>query len=185
MSDTTGAASSGVAHPILHSTPGPAIREVVHEAYSFACMRCGRGWEQSYDIEHHVDAEGKPFIVYRAGGERVPSPLSRPTCAACGSHVVRIMRSGQVTPFAARGNQPPAGPLVPAYDETPPGGQGATGRHRRHLSGLFHPFRHPDRPAEAGTAADAGTPGAAPAEPSAEASGAVAPDEGLRPPHRS
>ncbi|MBT2438789.1 hypothetical protein J7E93_01330 [Streptomyces sp. ISL-36] len=70
---------------------------VAHEAYAFACMRCGYGWEQAYDIEHHVDATGQEFIVYKAGGERVPSPLSSPTCMNCGGHVVRIMRSGQVS----------------------------------------------------------------------------------------
>ncbi|MGW2018187.1 hypothetical protein [Streptomyces sp. NPDC001927] len=70
---------------------------VAHEAYAFACMRCGYGWEQAYDIEHHVDAAGQEFIVYKAGGERVPSPLSSPTCMNCSGHVVRIMRAGQVS----------------------------------------------------------------------------------------
>ncbi|MEU3601194.1 hypothetical protein ABZ714_21115 [Streptomyces sp. NPDC006798] len=69
----------------------------VHEAYAFACMRCGHGWEQAYEIEHHVDAEGRQYVVYRADGVRVPSPLSSPTCANCGGHVVRIMRAGQVS----------------------------------------------------------------------------------------
>jgi len=73
---------------------GPAR---VHEAYAFACMRCGHGWEQSYEIEHHVDSHGQEFIVYKTDGERVPSPLSSPTCLNCESHVVRIMRSGQVS----------------------------------------------------------------------------------------
>ncbi|WP_405498084.1 hypothetical protein [Streptomyces sp. NBC_00096] len=59
-------------------------------------MKCGYGWEQAYEIEHHVDGTGHPFIVYTAGGERVPSPLSNPTCMNCGGHVVRIMREGQV-----------------------------------------------------------------------------------------
>ncbi|PWK70499.1 hypothetical protein BCL76_105454 [Streptomyces sp. CG 926] len=70
---------------------------VVHEAYSFACMRCGYGWEQAYAIEHHVDGRGEPFIMYKVDGERVPSPLSNPTCLNCGGHVVRIMRAGQVS----------------------------------------------------------------------------------------
>lgn len=69
----------------------------VHEAYAFCCMRCGHGWEQSYEIEHHVDGAGQEFIVYKADGVRVPSPLSSPTCTNCGGHVVRIMRSGQVS----------------------------------------------------------------------------------------
>ncbi|WP_420080555.1 hypothetical protein ACN6AT_21700 [Streptomyces sp. JL4002] len=75
---------------------GPDL-QTVHEAYSFACMKCGYGWEQAYEIEHHVDAKGEPFIMYKAGGERVPSPLSNPTCLNCGGHVVRIMRAGQVS----------------------------------------------------------------------------------------
>ncbi|MFF7182750.1 hypothetical protein [Streptomyces sp. NPDC008121] len=70
---------------------------VAHEAYAFACMRCGYGWEQAYDIEHHVDATGQEFVVYKANGERVASPLSSPTCVNCGGHVVRIMRAGQVS----------------------------------------------------------------------------------------
>ncbi|QKW51979.1 hypothetical protein [Streptomyces buecherae] len=71
----------------------PAARE----AYAFACLHCGHGWEQAYDIEHHVDALGQAYVSYHAGGERVPSPLTQPTCLNCGAHVLRIMRSGQVT----------------------------------------------------------------------------------------
>lgn len=67
-----------------------------HEAYAFACMRCGHGWEQSFDIEHHVDDKGKAFVVYRTDGLRVPSPLSSPSCPMCEGHVVRIMQSGAV-----------------------------------------------------------------------------------------
>ncbi|MFD7320767.1 hypothetical protein ACFV9D_06695 [Streptomyces sp. NPDC059875] len=95
---------------------------VAHEAYAFACMRCGYGWEQAYDIEHHVDAAGQEFIVYKAGGERVPSPLSSPTCMNCGGHVVRIMRAGQVSSVldsweqAHHRNVPgtPRRPVIPA-----------------------------------------------------------------------
>ncbi|MFD7260500.1 hypothetical protein [Streptomyces sp. NPDC059874] len=92
----------------IADTPGPvaaavpadastASVQVVHEAYSFACMKCGYGWEQGYEIEHHVDGRGEPFIMYTVKGERVPSPLSNPTCLNCGGHVVRIMRAGQVS----------------------------------------------------------------------------------------
>ncbi|MGX1131238.1 hypothetical protein RKD49_003428 [Streptomyces glaucescens] len=70
---------------------------VVHESYSFACMRCGHAWEQSYEIEHHVDAEGQEFVLYVADGRVVPSPLRRPECRNCEGHVVRIMRAGQVS----------------------------------------------------------------------------------------
>ncbi|MFF9865127.1 hypothetical protein ACF1G0_06850 [Streptomyces sp. NPDC013953] len=74
------------------STPPAA-----HEAYSFACMQCGYGWEQAYDIEHHTDARQHEFVVYKADGHRVPSPLSDPTCPNCESHRVRIMRPGRVS----------------------------------------------------------------------------------------
>ncbi|MFB7980046.1 hypothetical protein [Streptomyces vinaceus] len=83
-----------VAVPV--AVPKPLVH-TVHEAYSFACMKCGYGWEQGYEIEHHVDGQGQPFIIYTVKGERVPSPLSNPTCHNCGGHVVRIMREGQVS----------------------------------------------------------------------------------------
>ena len=70
---------------------------VAHEAYAFCCMRCGHGWEQAYDIEHHVDGSGKKFVVYKADGLRVPSPISSPSCVNCAGNVVRIMRAGQVS----------------------------------------------------------------------------------------
>ncbi|MFE4590526.1 hypothetical protein [Streptomyces laurentii] len=134
---------------------------VAHEAYAFACMRCGYGWEQAYVIEHHVDARGHAYVVYKADGERVPSPLSKPTCMNCGSHVVRIMRAGQVSSVldlmaprerhhrGAHATRPvsPAGPIgqeltedsadeaVPADPDHPPV------PHHWHLSDLLHPFR--------------------------------------------
>ncbi|MFF5534016.1 hypothetical protein ACFY71_16235 [Streptomyces cinerochromogenes] len=114
---------------------------VVHESYSFACMRCGQGWEQSYEIEHHTNAEGEEFVLYVADGRVVPSPLSRPTCQNCDGHVVRIMRAGQVSSVrgaAARQHHrvPAAGPVevprVPGQGEKP---------HHWHLSDLLHPFQ--------------------------------------------
>ncbi|MER7726463.1 hypothetical protein [Streptomyces sp. NPDC096323] len=129
----------------------------VHEAYAFACMRCGYGWEQAYEIEHHVDASNHAFVVYKADGERVPSPLSTPTCTNCGGHVVRIMRAGRVSTVQqllqnqgqgyGRGSQDqvqaPAGPLRPV--EPPQGERVAataapTSGHHWHLSDLLHPF---------------------------------------------
>ncbi|EFL00499.1 conserved hypothetical protein [Streptomyces sp. SPB78] len=74
----------------------------VQESYSFACMRCGHGWEQAYEIERHADPDGHPYVVYLAGGERVPSPLSSPSCLNCGGGVVRIMRAGRVTSAASQ-----------------------------------------------------------------------------------
>ncbi|MFD7062663.1 hypothetical protein [Streptomyces sp. NPDC059906] len=118
---------------------------VVHESYSFACMRCGHGWEQSFEIEHHTDADGREFVLYVADGRVVPSPLTRPTCATCDSHVVRILRPGRVA--SVRGathtvhRVPPAGPLeAPLVPEAPgPGAPGLSGERRhRHLTDLLH-----------------------------------------------
>ena len=122
-----------------------AAISIAHESYSFACMRCGHGWEQSYEIEHHVDGDGAEFVMYVADGERVPSPLTRPTCLNCGGHVVRIMRAGQVSlvssALAAFHQRRPA----PRDDaQTPDGGEGEQQprHHHWHLSDLLHPFSH-------------------------------------------
>ncbi|MFC4033749.1 hypothetical protein ACFO3J_20025 [Streptomyces polygonati] len=74
----------------------------VIEAYAFACLNCGHGWEQSYEIEHHTDTHGHPFVRYLVDGRKVPSPLTRPTCQNCDGHLVRIMRAGQVSGIARR-----------------------------------------------------------------------------------
>lgn len=110
MSDTAGT-TPGVPRMPLGT---PAGEPPVHEAYSFACMRCGHGWEQEYDIEHHVDGKGQAYVTYRADGRRVPSPLTSPTCANCGGHVVRIMGSGRVSSARAGmfAQTPAAGPLT-------------------------------------------------------------------------
>ncbi|MEU1365659.1 hypothetical protein ABZ454_05935 [Streptomyces sp. NPDC005803] len=118
----------------------------VHEAYAFACMRCGHGWEQAYEIEHHVDASNHAFVVYKADGERVPSPLSTPTCANCGGHVVRIMRAGRVSGvqqlLQKSRAQAPAGPLPAQEPQDEPVAATAAPRadHHWHLADLLHPF---------------------------------------------
>lgn len=121
----------------------PGATAVVNESYSFACMRCGHGWEQSYEIEHHVDGDGREFVQYTADGRVVPSPLSRPTCANCDNHVVRIMRPGRVaaTRDAAhhQHRMPAAGPV-----EAPTALDGAREpgeQHHWHLSDLLHVFQ--------------------------------------------
>ncbi|MCI4045602.1 hypothetical protein [Streptomyces sp. TRM75563] len=113
----------------------------VHEAYAFACMKCGYGWEQSYEIQHHVDVHGHAFVVYTADGERVPSPLSTPTCTNCGGHVVRIMRAGRVAGVQEllRKQQMPQAAETVAKDRTV-STAAAPDRHWR-LSGLLHPFQ--------------------------------------------
>ncbi|MFE6619519.1 hypothetical protein [Streptomyces sp. NPDC057740] len=115
---------------------------VVNESYSFACMRCGHGWEQSYEIEHHIDGEGREFVMYVADGQVVPSPLSRPTCPNCDNHLVRIMRPGRVSSVRDAVHQqrrvPSAGPVeVPGVpsDATAPKED-----HHWHLSDLLHVF---------------------------------------------
>ncbi|WP_329218102.1 hypothetical protein OG352_17870 [Streptomyces sp. NBC_01485] len=121
---------------------------VVNESYSFACMRCGHGWEQSYEIEHHTDADGHEFVLYVADGRVVPSPLSRPACQNCDGHVVRIMRAGQVSsvssvlsaarqPKAAPAAAPVEVPVTAAEGEEQAKGQP---QHHWHLSDLLHPF---------------------------------------------
>ncbi|MFG2597966.1 hypothetical protein [Streptomyces sp. NPDC048462] len=125
----------------------------VHEAYSFACMRCGHGWEQAYEIEHHVDGSGHAFVVYKADGQRVPSPLSTPTCTNCGGHVVRIMRSGRVSTVQQlmqnrlpAGNRPAGTPADAAEDARDRKAEAVAatavpaGEHHWHLADLLHPF---------------------------------------------
>ncbi|WP_405390303.1 hypothetical protein OG596_22105 [Streptomyces sp. NBC_01102] len=115
----------------------------VHEAYAFACMRCGYGWEQAYEIEHHVDGAGHAFVVYTADGERVPSPLSTPTCVNCDGHVVRIMRSGRVSTVQQLLRQKQADRHEEAVDEAAvPAAVLASGDapHHWQLSDLLHPF---------------------------------------------
>ncbi|MFG3139973.1 hypothetical protein ACGFZA_27675 [Streptomyces sp. NPDC048211] len=115
----------------------------VHEAYAFACMRCGHGWEQAYEIEHHVDGSNKAFVVYKADGERVPSPLSTPTCTNCGGHVVRIMRAGRVSTVQQllQNRRPAAAKEADAEVREPVAATAApAGDHHWHLSDLFHPF---------------------------------------------
>ncbi|MFD7708410.1 hypothetical protein ACFV6E_24240 [Streptomyces sp. NPDC059785] len=117
------------------------MSETVHESYSFACMRCGHGWEQSYEIEHHLDHEGTAYVTYLANGHAVPSPLSSPTCQNCDNHVVRIMRAGQVSSALNSMHRPGAVPRQPAADaphEAPEPAQD----HHWHLSDLLHPFQH-------------------------------------------
>ncbi|MFF8270459.1 hypothetical protein ACF059_24210 [Streptomyces sp. NPDC016562] len=102
MSEIADTPASAAAPAVVTPAAVPTSRyaadvHTVHEAYSFACMKCGYGWEQEYAIEHHVDGKGEPFIMYKVNAERVPSPLSNPTCLNCGGHVVRIMRAGQVS----------------------------------------------------------------------------------------
>ncbi|WP_149826229.1 hypothetical protein [Streptomyces tailanensis] len=112
---------------------------VVHESYAFACMRCGHGWEQSFEIEHHNDAQGHDVVTYVADGRVVPSPLSRPTCQNCDGHVLRIMRAGQVSSVqdVERGRHVPKPRAADAAapDATEPGEH-----HHWHLSDLLHPF---------------------------------------------
>ncbi|MDO0933827.1 hypothetical protein QQY66_19840 [Streptomyces sp. DG2A-72] len=111
---------------------------VVNESYSFACMRCGHGWEQSYEIEHHTDADGHEFVMYVADGRIVPSPLSRPTCQNCDNHVVRIMRAGQVSSVRdAEHRQRPVPAQAGPVDVPEPA---AREHHHWHLSDLLNVF---------------------------------------------
>ncbi|MGW3848405.1 hypothetical protein [Streptomyces fagopyri] len=128
-----------------------AATAVVNESYSFACMRCGHGWEQSYEIEHHHDADGGEFVKYVADGRVVPSPLSRPSCQNCDGHVVRIMRAGQVSSVQNSMHRPhhPDRPLprpAKAHGEAPDQdaerSMAPEEPHHWQLSDLLHPFHH-------------------------------------------
>ncbi|MFD9001966.1 hypothetical protein ACFV0T_13490 [Streptomyces sp. NPDC059582] len=141
--------------------PRGGATAVVYESYSFACMRCGHGWEQSYEIEHHTDADGHEFVLYVAGGRVVPSPLTRPACVNCDGHIVRIMRAGQVSsaqnllhrqprPASAQSQTPVPTPAARLAEQPrrperqgqpePPTAEAAAAHHHWHLSDLWHPF---------------------------------------------
>ncbi|MES4886821.1 hypothetical protein [Streptomyces sp. NPDC096012] len=112
---------------------------VVHESYSFACMRCGHGWEQSYAIEHHTDGDGQEFVRYVTDGRVVPSPLSRPSCQNCDGHVVRIMRAGQVSSVRSAAQHHPVPQAAPV--EIPEAPAQRRESHHWHLSDLLHAFQ--------------------------------------------
>lgn len=114
---------------------------VVHESYSFACMRCGHGWEQSYEIEHHIDGDGAEMVMYVADGRVVPSPLTRPTCQNCDNHVVRIMRAGQVSAVQKSVRSQRSVPKqADASGEAGESGAAKEEHHHWHFSDLLHPF---------------------------------------------
>lgn len=146
MSEIAG--QTGRTTPAGHVT-GQADRgtatAVVHESYSFACMKCGHGWEQSYEIEHHVDGDGHEYVRYVAGGRVVPSPLSQPSCVNCDSHVVRIMRPGQVSSVqnSMHRHHHPVRQTTAQTDDEPQAQPEQPGEHHHwHLSDLLHPFNH-------------------------------------------
>lgn len=142
---------SEIAEPAGHRRSATAV---VNESYSFACMRCGHGWEQSYEIEHHTDIDGHQFVQYVADGRIVPSPLSKPTCNNCDGHVVRIMRAGRVSSAQSylyeheyeHRHQSPAEPVVPPASESAPGEEAAARKQEEHwhLSDLWRPFHRKD-----------------------------------------
>ncbi|MFC5722089.1 hypothetical protein ACFP1Z_18140 [Streptomyces gamaensis] len=157
MSETAG--TSKEAQPIAAAQPvaertalgrqaPPPHDDAVHEAYAFACMRCGHGWERSYEIRHQRDTDGVMHAVYYADGVRVPSPLTRPTCENCGEHVVRIMRPGRVSTVATALHQESRTDIIPAATAGPIPVGAATPRdhtaprepHHWHLSDLLKPF---------------------------------------------
>ncbi|WP_345698671.1 hypothetical protein [Kitasatospora terrestris] len=123
MSDTIGSSPSGNAPSGLGVTSRPrSAVETVREAYSFACLSCGYGWEQAYDIEHHVAGDGHILFEYKANGVRVPSPLKEPSCPGCGGHKVRIMRAGRVASAEELWHHAPGYPAhAEPADRTGPG----------------------------------------------------------------
>ncbi|MEZ0091293.1 hypothetical protein [Streptacidiphilus sp. EB129] len=92
--------------PAPPAAPTAAAGTQAHEAYAFACLNCGYGWEQEYEIGHRKDAQGRSGTYYRANGVPVPSPLTKPSCPGCGGEHVRIMRAGRVAEAAAAWHLP-------------------------------------------------------------------------------
>jgi hypothetical protein len=121
---------------------------IAHESYSFACLRCGHGWEQSYEIEHHTDLDGNQFVRYVADGRVVPSPLSEPTCENCDGHVVRIMRAGRVSSAVSclYEHEYEHRTVLPPASASPPGEEAAARKQETHwhLSDLWHSFHRKD-----------------------------------------
>ncbi|MCM2425014.1 hypothetical protein LNW73_03810 [Streptomyces sp. RKAG337] len=70
--------------------------ELVHRAYSFVCLSCGRGWEAEYDIRLTTDQDNHFHADCRVADRTVPSPLTRPRCPACEGDRIRIVRPGRV-----------------------------------------------------------------------------------------
>ncbi|MEY9843762.1 hypothetical protein [Streptacidiphilus sp. MAP5-3] len=104
----------------MSETSAPSSRppmETAHEAYSFACLSCGYGWEQAYEIEHAVDRNGRMVYRYLANGLPVPSPLTHPSCPGCGGEHVRIMAAGRVASAVASWHAPQ--PAAPAKRREP------------------------------------------------------------------
>ncbi|MFG2307731.1 hypothetical protein ACGFS9_03420 [Streptomyces sp. NPDC048566] len=150
MSETTARTGGGADGRVTGRTEDRgAATAVVHESYAFACMRCGHGWEQSFAIEHHHDADGTEFVTYVADGRVVPSPLSSPSCRNCDGHLVRIMRAGQVS--SVLDSLHPVAKAAPVPRQSGEGAEGAAPDdsaetpkepHHWHLSDLLHPFQH-------------------------------------------
>ncbi|MFE2350788.1 hypothetical protein ACFVT9_36170 [Kitasatospora cineracea] len=130
MSDTIDSPRNGGAPSGLGTTSRPAPVQTVHEAYSFACLNCGYGWEQAYDIEHHTAKDGHTVVEYTANGVRVPSPLRELVCPGCGGERVRIMRAGRVAGVAAV-MEKGSGYAPTAEPEGPPEPPGLRARRRR------------------------------------------------------
>ncbi|MFC1402390.1 MULTISPECIES: hypothetical protein [unclassified Streptacidiphilus] len=114
------------------------IGPVTHEAYAFACMNCGFGWEQAYEIGHQVDREGLMHARYRANGVPVPSPLTKPSCPGCGGEHVRIMRAGRVTQTIAHWHAPAPERPSAREEEAHPEPPAPPARQRRRLHLPFH-----------------------------------------------
>ncbi|MEV4557033.1 hypothetical protein AB0K51_08545 [Kitasatospora sp. NPDC049285] len=137
MSDTIDSPRNDGAPSGLGVTARPRTSvETVREAYSFACLNCGYGWEQAYDIEHHTARDGHTVVEYKANGVRVPSPLRELVCPGCGGERVRIMQAGRVAEVAATaapGYAPTAEP------EGPPKPARLKEEHRRRWFSRSHP----------------------------------------------
>ncbi|MFJ8057566.1 hypothetical protein [Streptomyces sp. NPDC096142] len=86
--------------------------EHVHRSYSFACLDCWYGWEDTYDVDVTMDEHGRITAVHRLDGKHVPSPVQSPRCSSGESRKVRAVRPGRVRSARLLGRRRRRSPLT-------------------------------------------------------------------------
>lgn len=78
--------------------PGP-VPGAVPETFAFACGRCGKAWEATFQAVFFTDPIADPDLqstqeYVDEAGRAVRSPLADAVCPRCGSRRVRITAPG-------------------------------------------------------------------------------------------
>jgi hypothetical protein len=76
------------------------------ETYRFTCRRCSEQWEQEYQVEYWMDAEGDEHVVCTIDGVVTPPPWSGVACLGCSGSRVDVVR-------CATAGHPESGPDLP------------------------------------------------------------------------